>query len=177
MEVSENELNLDDNGCLLDLCEEKNINYPFFPKYGQYYTHYVRCVNDSSDMIPNFVGGSIPRSDRGDREYYCSTMLCLFKPWHSGICLKSKVQTWHEVFTNHTFTDRQIELMKYFNIQYECSNARDEFSKQHKQQSEEASGDLLWGDRDIYEDLDNMAALMANVNQGSASDQDGVMID
>ena len=71
-------------------------------------------------LVPNFVGGAIPRSDRGDREYYCSTMLAFFKPWRTGKDLKSEDQNWDDAFTTHMFNTRQLEIMKYFNVQYEC---------------------------------------------------------
>jgi len=49
-------------------------------------------------LIPNFAGGSLPRCDRGDREYYCATMLMLFKPWRHGKNLKDDDQSWDEAF-------------------------------------------------------------------------------
>ncbi|KAF8587812.1 hypothetical protein K439DRAFT_1645745 [Ramaria rubella] len=56
-------------------------------------------------LVPNFVGGAIPRSDKGDHEYYCATMLTLFKPWRTGFDLKKHSKTWTEAFTSYTFTD------------------------------------------------------------------------
>jgi len=32
-------------------------------------------LDDMHGWVPNFVGGAILRSDCGDREYYCSTMI------------------------------------------------------------------------------------------------------
>ena len=29
---------------------------------------------DTKGFVPNFVGGDLPRSDQGDRDYYCCTM-------------------------------------------------------------------------------------------------------
>jgi len=80
-----------------------------------------------------FAGGSLPRCDKGDREYYCATMLTLFKPWRHGKNLKDDDQSWDEAFTDYKFTPRQIELMKFFNIRYECNDARDDYSKLLKQ--------------------------------------------
>jgi hypothetical protein len=34
-----------------------------------------------SPFVPNFVGQTLPRRDQSDREFYCTTMLTLFKPW------------------------------------------------------------------------------------------------
>jgi len=53
--------------------------YPFLWNHPLYDTHQV-SISKLKNMIPNFVGGSLPRCDRGDREYYCATMLTLFKP-------------------------------------------------------------------------------------------------
>jgi hypothetical protein len=86
-------------------------------------------------LIPNFAGGSLLRCDRGDREYYCTTMLTLFKPWRHGKNLKEDDQSWDEAFTNFKFTPCQNELMKFFNIRYECNDARDDYSKLLKQQN------------------------------------------
>ena len=44
-------------------------------------SHGVRYIVDNAARIPNFAGANLPRCDQGDREYYCSTMLALFKPW------------------------------------------------------------------------------------------------
>jgi hypothetical protein len=77
-----------------------------------YETHHV-SISKSKNLVPNFAGGSLPRCDRGDREYYCTTMLTLFKPWRHGKNLKEDDQSWDEAFTNYKFTPHQTELMKY----------------------------------------------------------------
>ena len=66
--------------------------YPFLQNHPLYETHQV-SISTSNKLIPNFVGGSLPRCDKGDREYYCTTMLTLFKPWRHGKDLKKKVQS------------------------------------------------------------------------------------
>ena len=58
-----------------------------------YETHQI-SINKSKNLIPNFAGGSLPRCDSGDREYYCATMLTLFKPWKHGKDLKGDDKTW-----------------------------------------------------------------------------------
>jgi len=62
--------------------------YPFLQNHPLYETHQVSITSDK--LIPNFVGGSLPRCDKGDREYYCTTMLTLFKPWRHGKDLKKQ---------------------------------------------------------------------------------------
>ena len=86
-------------------------------------------------------------------------MLTLFKPWRHGKDLKNEDQSWDEVFSNHKFTPRQQELMKYFNIRYECNDARDDYSKLLKE--EKKSGGIYphWfnsaNDGDFDEDLND----------------------
>jgi hypothetical protein len=58
-------------------------------------THAVHCDFQKLDkIIPNFMGGAIPRADKGDREYYCMTMMPLFKPWRSPADLKDAESNW-----------------------------------------------------------------------------------
>jgi hypothetical protein len=40
-----------------------------------YKTHKVKFDKQKKNIVPNFVGVSLPRCDQGDREYYCATML------------------------------------------------------------------------------------------------------
>ena len=83
--------------------------------------------------VPNFIGANLPRCDQGDREYYCCTMLTLFKPWRRGFDLKNSVQaTWDDIFNNHKFGTQQVQLMRIFNICYECLDAYDDYCAQLK---------------------------------------------
>ncbi|KAJ7784229.1 hypothetical protein B0H16DRAFT_1273780, partial [Mycena metata] len=56
---------------------------PFLPAHlAAFKTHSVHCdFRKLDNVIPNFIGGAIPRADKGDREYYCMTIMTLFKPW------------------------------------------------------------------------------------------------
>ena len=114
--------------------DELHGKYAFLQNHPLYETHQVR-ISESKNLIPNFAGGSLPRCDRGDREYYCTTMLTLFKPWRHGKDLKGDDKTWDEAFTDYKFTSRQVELMKFFNIRYECNDARDDYSALLKQKN------------------------------------------
>lgn len=87
--------------------------------------------------VPNFVSGALPRSDRGDREFYCLTMLTLFKPWRTGLDLKSRTDTWDDAFSEHNFCDRDKKLMANFNLKYECLDARDDFHSEMKSKKKE----------------------------------------
>src|SRR5882762_2564553 len=63
---------------------KENIHF-----YKIIHSHQV-SISTFNKLISNFVGGSLPRCDKGDREYYCTTMLTLFKPWRHGQDLKKK---------------------------------------------------------------------------------------
>ena len=117
-------------------------------------THGVRCLKTA--RIPNFVGNTLPRHDQGDREYYCSAMLALFKPWRSGLDLRCKSNSWDEAFLLHDFSARQLEVMKNMNIRYECLDARDDFHAQMKKGTKVMPS---WAESDsrIFDDLDQMA--------------------
>src|ERR1700733_2610171 len=114
--------------------EKTQGKYAFLQNHPLYETHQV-SISKPKNLVPNFAGGSLPRCDRGDREYYCATMLTLFRPWRHGKNLKEDDQSWDEAFTNYKFTPCQTELMKFFNIRYECNDARDDYSKLLKQQN------------------------------------------
>ena len=137
--------------------ESENANdklQSFLKDHPMYRTHKVHFNEQKYKVVPNFVGGSLPRCDRGDREYYCATMLTLFKPWRSGEDLKARDYSWDETFTEHRFTPRQLEIMKYFNIRYECNDARDDYSAQLKQGN--ASGAFPWMTQETMDDLDDI---------------------
>jgi hypothetical protein len=129
--------------------DQERIYYRFQKDHPLYHSHHVALVSDAEEWVPNFVGGAIPRSDRGDREYYCSAMLTLFKPWRSGKDLRSKQQSWDDAFISHQFNLRQSEIMKYFNVRYECLDARDDFAAQMKK----GENIGIFSNWDVYENL------------------------
>jgi hypothetical protein len=92
----------------------------------------VRYIVNNAARVPNFVGANLPRRDQGDREYYCRTMLVLFKPWRQGKDLKATDQLWDEEFQKHSFTEEQVRYMLNFNVRYECLDARDDYRAQMK---------------------------------------------
>jgi hypothetical protein len=137
-----------------DSDENTPCNYFFQLQHQQSNTHHVHMATENELIVPNFIGGVLPRCDRGDREYYCCTMLTLFKPWRTGKDLKDEDQSWDECFLNHKFTDRQQEIIRYFNLRYECLDARDDYSVRRKH------GDNLsifpqWSSDDLFDELDD----------------------
>ncbi|KDR65593.1 hypothetical protein GALMADRAFT_41664, partial [Galerina marginata CBS 339.88] len=125
--LSSDELNINENNELTNdnpIPDKSN----FLPEHPQFNTHQIVYKPDNLLVVPLFIGGSLPRRDQGDREYYCTTMLTLFKPWHTGYDLKNKNQTWDDAFNEYSFTQQQKKFMDNFNLRYECNDARDDYS-------------------------------------------------
>ncbi|KAI0083664.1 hypothetical protein BDY19DRAFT_899978, partial [Irpex rosettiformis] len=99
----------------------------FLPEHPQYKTHKVQVVPEEKAKVPDFIG-LLPRHDCGNREEYCMTMLTFFKPWRVGQDLKLPDQTWDNEFECYDFSQKDRDVMKYFNLRYECNDARDDFS-------------------------------------------------
>jgi hypothetical protein len=119
----------------------------------QFQTHHVHCI-DENNMVPNFLGGSLPRCDQGDREYYCLTILTLFKLWQSGKDLKSVDSTWDETFHIHNFTSGQQQLIRNFNLHYECMDARDDYFAKLKKDEEDSGFFPSWASLEVLKDLE-----------------------
>ena len=116
-------------------------------------SHLVRCNTERlKTVVPNIVGGPLPRVDQGDREYYCCTMLTLFQPWRSGHCLKRPLQLWDDAFRIYSFTDHQRRLMRNFNLRYECLDTRDDFHAQMKKNDKPRGPWVDHGDTDDEDD-------------------------
>ena len=105
----------------------------FLPKHPFASTHGVKCIPAAMGKVSNFTGHTLPQQDQGDREFYCLTMLTLFKPWQTGYDLKTAEASWDKAFNSHTFTERQKELLKNIRIRHECIDAKDDYYAQLKQ--------------------------------------------
>ncbi|KAJ3891937.1 hypothetical protein GG344DRAFT_18046, partial [Lentinula edodes] len=114
--------NIDNNNV-----DSSHSNMRFLPSHPLASSHVVRASRNWEMNVPNFVGGPFPRPDKEDREYYCSAILTLFKPWRTGKDLKSKDQSWHEAFQLHIFNDQEQLYIKNLNLRYECLDARDDY--------------------------------------------------
>ncbi|KAI5892449.1 uncharacterized protein SCHCODRAFT_01171578 [Schizophyllum commune H4-8] len=84
---------------------------------------------DSPTIVPNMMR-PLPRDNAGDD--YFLTMLALFKPWRSGLDLKNDTEDWEAAFSAYSFSERQLELMKFFNLRWDCIDSRDDFRKNMK---------------------------------------------
>jgi len=122
--------------CNNDSDDDISLAQEFLEMHPLYDTHLAHFNPKKIRTVPDFIGGSLPRRDRGDRDYYCTTMLTLFKPWRNGRDLKNENESWDEAFSNYVFTSCQVQLMNYFNLRYECLDARDDFSAQLKKGKE-----------------------------------------
>jgi len=131
---SDDELNIVEN---VQYNEDDTHFHSFLPDHPQYHTHEIQCKSLSEFIVPNFIGGTLPRCDQGDHEYYCSTMLTLFKPWRTGYDLKNANETWEQAFDKYSFSSEQQDLMSHFNLRYECLDARDDYSAKMKESNKD----------------------------------------
>ncbi|KAF9060142.1 hypothetical protein BDP27DRAFT_1154749, partial [Rhodocollybia butyracea] len=96
-------------------------------------THAPVATRNWQYVVPNFrIGPPLPRPDKEDREFYCCTILALFKPWRTGKDLKADGELWHEAFENYKFGGMESFYIKNMNLRYECLDARDDFRSQMK---------------------------------------------
>ena len=143
----------------------------FLHNHPQRSTHQVCIVAESKASIPNFVGGPLPRRDQGNREDYCMVMLMLFKPWREGKHLKPDGNTWDETFNAHIFTYRQYDIMNFFQIKYECNDARDDYCAQRK--AGKATMPMPFGlSDDIQDDLDSVKGMNEIVDENIIPEQE-----
>ena len=77
----------------IDDTRKSKSTFHFTEKHPLHDSHALHLISNYEKRIPNFIGANLPRCDQGDREYYCCTMITLFKPWRRGQDLKDSVQT------------------------------------------------------------------------------------
>jgi PIF1-like helicase len=179
-EDMDDELNIDEND---EYYEDESRFHSFLPDHPQHQTYEVQCKSLSDLVVPNFIGGTLPRCDQGDREYYCSTMLTLFKPWRTGYDLKGTNEKWEHAFDNYNFANRQMNLMNNFNLRYECLDARDDYSAQMKDSEKKDNqfwessdnnqlGQEYTGWRDDDEELNDDMYLNGSCRQNDAKEDE-----
>ena len=77
-------------------------------------------------------------------------------PWRSGLDLKTKTKPWDETFNEHEFTKREKQLMRNFNIKYECYDARDYFWAQMKKGATPKEWPInFFSENDAHDELDS----------------------
>ena len=114
------------------ICGRSNALRRFKAEHPLSDSHGARYIKDNLRRVPTFLGANLPRCDQGDREYYCTTMLTLFKPWRSGTDLRNADNTWDTAFNEFNFTETQRRYIRNFNVKYECLDARDDYRAQMK---------------------------------------------
>lgn len=77
-------------------------------------------------LVLNFMC-LLPRSNSENCNEYIRVMLMLFKPWRHACDLKDEDESWEDTFARHPFTERELDLMKNFNLRWECIDGRDSF--------------------------------------------------
>lgn len=127
-------------------------------------THGVQLLRER--VVLNFVGGTLPRPDRGDREEYCFTMLVFFRPsgWRTGTDLLGDATTFTEAFQRTNFLPEHTQLMKNMNLLYECLDARDDYAAQRRAEGH-TSGPLHVGGID-HAALDGLPTDVAGNDAG-----------
>ena len=121
----------EDSESLKEKKSKRSTNlYAFLPEHPLSLTHATQCSAPENALVPNFIGIPLPREDHGDRENYCMTILTMFKRWRSPKDLKQENESWDEAFHAHPFMPRQLQLMRNFNLRYECLDAHDDFHAQ-----------------------------------------------
>ena len=130
-------------------------SFQFLTGHPFYETHACTISNQNDKKVINFIGSPLPRFDEGDREFYCCTMLTFFKPWRSGHDLKLANQSWNDAFNSHNFLHHQLQIMKNFNIKYECLDARDDYRSQLKKGKQDACFIYDQHDNTIEHEIDD----------------------
>ena len=152
---------VDDNE-VVDKPEIRSKNMFHFQKeHPLHGSHAMYLVRNNSRRVPNFAGANLPRCDQGDREYYCSSMLTLFKPWRNGTDLRESTSSWEEAFQRHSFQRNEMDMMNNFNIRYECLDARDDFRAQLKK----GTATNLFGSWETVDAEDNHCDDPSNLNE------------
>ncbi|KAM6491249.1 hypothetical protein JOM56_013488 [Amanita muscaria] len=74
----------------------KSHTLMFTNEHPLFASHATRCV--------------APDDVKGDREYYCATMLTFFKPWRSGCDLKAADESWDDAFVTYSQDDFHAQM-------------------------------------------------------------------
>ncbi|KDR75357.1 hypothetical protein GALMADRAFT_45270, partial [Galerina marginata CBS 339.88] len=128
--------------------ETNTEGYLFLKAHPLHHTHEVICVKDNDKIVPNFIGGSLPRMIEGKSDYYHLTMLTIFKPWRDSNDLKSPSESWDFSFGDYNFDARKLEVMKFFKVRYECLDARDDYNALMRQNDQQSGNNLPFSEHE-----------------------------
>ncbi len=111
-------------------CAPAGVGHRFGAGHPLRATHAAYQRAEPKKPVLNFVGGALPRPDRGDREQYCFTMLVFFAPdgWRTGSDLKLTHENWTSAFERTAFHPDHVGIMRNMNLLYECLDARDDYA-------------------------------------------------
>ncbi|KAJ3905608.1 hypothetical protein F5879DRAFT_763988, partial [Lentinula edodes] len=101
----------------------------FTPDHPEYDSHLYVVEDIKKRKIPVPIGPAIPRRDRTDiRPRYCRLMLMLFKPWRTGLDLRTPFQSWEDAFDVflHSCPDTVKAILENMQILHECRDSRDD---------------------------------------------------
>ncbi|KAI0062094.1 hypothetical protein BV25DRAFT_1775755, partial [Artomyces pyxidatus] len=85
-------------------------------------------------MIPVFIGRSLPRGDRSPEESVAlkRALLILFKPWRSLADLKENGENWASAYDRHIFPTYAKQIISNIHVEHECKDARDRIEMQRR---------------------------------------------
>src|ERR1700677_4584312 len=99
-------------------------------------------------------------------------MLTLFVPWRTGKDLKKEDQIWDESFVDYKFNQCQKDIMKYFNIRYECLDARDDYSAEMKKKKQDNQYSRWGSNPNGFDDRDDNYGDNCETNIQPETDED-----
>lgn len=154
--AQEDDLSFLDDPRLFDEVSKPSKTFRLLPQHPQHSTRLIREIPEDDAPVPNFVNYP-PRRDSDDPEFYYKTMLTIFKPWRTGLDLKTDHLSWSHAFDNHEFTERERRMMNFFEIKYECLDSKDDYYAQRRRNNprsgEEDDEDLLLDAQAHFNDI------------------------
>ena len=88
--------------------------FSFLSDHPQYKTHKLSWIRQDYGYIPNFVGGMLPRRDKGDQDYYCCTM----KYTHNSFPTKTRLAALPMVRVRLSKTPTSFHLFSFPKIPF-----------------------------------------------------------
>ncbi|KAJ3557014.1 hypothetical protein NM688_g1702 [Phlebia brevispora] len=108
--------------------------FDFSPGHLKFGSHVVCVLPAKQWRVVNFVGPPLPRRNGTDNEAYCKTMLTFFRPWCSGLDLKSSDETWMNAYDSTVLDECHRGVIRNMNLLYECLDSRDDYASRRRQE-------------------------------------------